>query len=618
MCGISGSITNNPLEPDFIKRIHRIQLHRGPDGNGETWYDAQNFQSVTLLHQRLAIVDVKHGVQPMEDVDGKLSIVFNGEIFNHEKLKELLLGKGYVFKTDHSDTEVLLCAYKEYGAEMLNMLNGMFAFVIYDKGKQELFAARDRVGIKPLYYASVNDEFFFASELKTLLLGYGIEREIDRQSFVNYLSYQFIPAPRTIIKGVNKLQAAHYLIYDIRTSKTTVQKYWDISFSAIKPCKGDVYKRIFDQVKKSVKLWSRGDVDASVSLSGGLDSSIIASLMSKENQFKVGVKSFSLGFEQQDLSIDELPIARTVADQIGSEHYECLISSDNVIKELDKMVYHLDEPYGGGVPSWFVYQLMNGKTKVTLTGTGGDELFGNYRKFLIYESSLFKKAFFLYRHCSRSFLRCIKSFILYPNAFFYHKFFNFSDIKKLVIDCDDVDSPDLILEKNIKNSDTKDPRNFVPYVDFKMQLPEEFLHVTDRFSMAFSIEARTPFLDHELINLIMHLSTEVRTKASDPKYLLKDIFSTILPKEVLNSPKRGFIVPKSQWIREELKDLLDDLFSSDFIREQGIFNSNIYDVYIRPHMLEECDNGEKIWTLLMFQLWYKNFILEGGYSKDAG
>jgi len=300
VCGISGSVTNKPLGSQRIKRIHQVQFHRGPDGNGEKTYETENFKNVTLLHQRLAIVDIKYGSQPMEDASGELSIVFNGEIFNQEQLKELLLSKGYVFKTDHSDTEVLLYAYKEFGAEMLGMLNGMFAFVIYDKAKQELFAARDRVGIKPLYFTSLGDEFFFASELKTLLIGHNIERKIDRQSLVNYLSYQFVPAPRTIIKDVNTLEAAHYLIYDIRTSKITINKYWDISFVTSKSKKKDLHKMIFSQIKQSVRLWSKGDVNVSVSLSGGLDSSIIATLMSEKDRLET-VISWVLDNEDDSL-----------------------------------------------------------------------------------------------------------------------------------------------------------------------------------------------------------------------------------------------------------------------------------------------------------------------------
>jgi len=610
MCGISGSVTNAPLTQGLIEKIHQLQHHRGPDGMGEAEYITPNSQIITLLHQRLAIIDLEYGVQPMEDVEESLSIIFNGEIFNHAELRESLLNKGHKFKTDHSDTEVLLQAYKEYGVSMLNMLNGMFAFAIYDKAKQFLFLARDRTGIKPLYYTLRDGEFFLSSELKTLLFGYGVERKIDKQSLVNYLSYQFIPAPNTIIQDVYKLEAAHYLIYDIATSKIAIEKYWDISFNGDNYKEESVFKKVFNQVRRSVELWSKSDVGLSLSLSSGIDSSILAALIPKNSSTNHKNKTFSLGFKQKSLLIDETDIAKMTAKRIESDHHECLISSDDFIRDLDKMIYHLDEPYAGGLPSWFVYKLMHGKTKVALTGTGGDELFGNYRKFLIYESNIFRKVFFIIKKCNKSFLSCIKNALLYPNSIFYHKFFNFSEIKRVIKGYENIDSPDSILENKIVHSNTKDPRNFIPYVDFKMQLPEEFLHMTDRFSMAFSIEARTPLLDHNLIELVMNIPSKYRTDPSDPKRILKKVFFNFLSKDVLNSPKKGFVVPKSQWIRADLKGLVNDVFNAEFIKEQGIFNDKIYERYIKPHMTGKYDNSEKIWTLLMFQLWYKKFILE--------
>jgi asparagine synthase (glutamine-hydrolysing) len=607
MCGISGGVTNAPLSSEIIDKVHQIQFHRGPDSNGQEKYQCLNSQTLTMLHQRLAIIDINHGQQPMEDKEGSISIVFNGEIFNHNELRSELQDKGYLFKTDHSDTEVLIFLYKEFGKDMLEMLNGMFAFAIYDKEKEIIFLARDRVGIKPLYFSSQGNEFFFASELKTLILGFGLKKEVNIQSLANYLSFQFIPAPHTIIKNIFKLKPAHFAIYDIRKSKLNVQKYWDLSFKQLTMNKQDIKNRIFEQFKKSIKLWSMADVKSAISLSGGLDSSIIAHFMPKISNTKLN--SFSLGFKDNNPLIDELPLAREMAKKIQSQHHEFEISANDVLDDLNQMAYFLDEPYAGGLPSWFIYKAMSGKVKVAFTGTGGDELFGNYNKFSIYESNYLRKSYYLLKRSNKNFWSAILDLKKYPKAAFYHKFFHNHEILNMLNKDGMISTPDAILENEIKNSQTNDARNFIPYVDFKMQLPEEFLHMTDRFSMAFSIEARTPLLDHKLIELVMSVSSSIRTKKNQPKYLLKEIFSKVLPINILNASKKGFVLPQSEWIKNELKELIDDLLGDEFIKKQGIFNTGIHDQYVRPHLMGECDNTQKIWTLVMFQLWYKNYLV---------
>jgi asparagine synthase (glutamine-hydrolysing) len=602
MCGISGSVTNRVLPQSTVDKVHKIQHHRGPDGKGTKQYKTMDFKHITLLHQRLSIIDIEGGSQPMEDTKKTLSIVFNGEIFNHEDLKKDLLKKNYTFETDHSDTEVLLYMYKEYGKEMLSKLNGMFAFVIYDKENEVLFIARDRTGIKPLYYSMQGVEFYFASELKTML-EYGLKRELDMQSVANYLSFQFIPAPATIFKGMKKLESAHYATYDIKTTKFTIKKYWDISFNEVKKSKSEIKKDLFEQLEKSIKLWSKSDVKTAVSLSGGVDSTTIISLM------KGKLNSFSLGFKDATPELDELDLAKIVADKVDSVHHEYLIEVKDVLDELDNMVYHLDEPYAGGLPSWFIYKAMKGKVKVAFSGTGGDELFGNYNKHIVYKDHLAKNIYRFYNRNKGNLCAQIVNYVKYPKATFYHKFFNYSEIKNL-LKIQTFTSPDKYIEEKIENSKTVDARNFVPYVDFKMQLPEEFLQMTDRFSMAFSIEARTPMLDHNLIKLVMSIPSDIRTKEEDPKYLLKEVVSELLPSEILTASKKGFVIPQGKWIRTELKELVEELLGEAYLKKQAIFNPNIYELYVKPHMEGENGMVQKVWTLLMFQLWYKKFIEE--------
>ena len=604
MCGVIGSITNSKLTSSCINELHNMQKHRGPDGTGEYVNLTPSKKVVTLLHQRLSIIDLDDGKQPMSDSLEDITIVYNGEIFNHLELRKDLLRKGYEFSTNHSDTEVLINLYKEYKEKMLTYLNGMFAFVIYDKNNDLLFGARDRAGIKPLYFSNHNNEFYFSSELKTLLK-FGIKRDIDLQSLSNYLSFQFTPAPRTIFKGILKLEAGHCFFYDINKAFFKTRKYWTLSFfDKIKSEKEWQYD-ISSQLKDSVKLWSLSDVEVGVSLSGGLDSSAIVALYSSNNDRKV--KTFSLGFEGDIANLDERGLARLVSKKYNTEHFEFVLTEKTLLNELEGMVYHLDEPYAGGLPSWYIYKMMKGQVKVALTGTGGDELFGNYNKAAVYEASILQKFKVFYTQGRGNYKNAFKSFIRYPNGFFYHKYFHGFEIQEVLKEKIFI-KPEEYLEKIFVKSNQTDYRNIVPYVDFNMQLPEEFLSATDRFSMAHSIEARTPFLDPKMIDLVMSIPPKMRMKFSDPKYLLRNSIKELLPKELLSTPKKGFVVPQAKWIRTILREKIEYLLGEQYISKQGIFNKSIYTNIIVPHMNGTKDYNVKIWTLFMFQLWYMKFM----------
>ena len=386
MCGIVGCITINKISNDKIDKLNNLQYHRGPDGNG-TYTEQIDKKNLTLLHQRLSIIDLSDGSQPMLDSKKELIIVFNGEIFNHMELKTKLKDKGYEFLTDHSDTEVLLYMYKEYKENMLDYLNGMFAFVIFDKKNKQLFGARDRTGIKPLYYSVKDKEFYFASELKTLL-EFGLKKEIDFQSLSNYLSFQFVPSPKTIFKNISKLEAGNYFIFDIKNTKLDIRRFYKIEFNKTIKNEKDATAKIQKQFRDSINLWSMSDVEVGASLSGGLDSSAIVAMYSKISEKKI--KTYSLGFEGNLKSLDERKYAKLVSEKYNTNHHEFVLTEDKLLSELDDMIYHLDEPYAGGLPSWYVYKMMKNDIKVSLTGTGGDELFGNYNKSLVYNSSLRK------------------------------------------------------------------------------------------------------------------------------------------------------------------------------------------------------------------------------------
>ncbi len=602
MCGIIGSITFNKLSNDMINTLHQIQFHRGPDGNGIYESKLDN-KYISFLHQRLSIIDIGGGIQPMIDSKKELIIVFNGEIFNHNELRSKLLKKGYVFLTDHSDTEVLLYMYKEYKEKMLQYLNGMFSFVIYDKNNEHLFGARDREGIKPLYYTLQDEEFYFASELKTLL-EFGLKKEIDFQSLSNYLSFQFIPAPKTIFRDISKLEAGHYFIYDIKNNSLEIKKYWQIKFENKIFTEQEAISKIQKQLRDSIELWSISDVEVGASLSGGLDSSAIVAIYSKMSDKKI--KTFSLGFEGNLVNLDERKYAKLVSDKYNTEHHEFVLTESKLLSELNDMIYHLDEPYAGGLPSWYVYKMMKNDIKVALTGTGGDELFGNYNKSFIYDSPLRQLKRFI-DFSKENFTGALRNYIKYPKGFFYHRYFKGFEIDDIILK-DNLIKPEKIIECMILDSKEKDFRNIVPFIDFQMQLPEEFLHVTDRFSMAHSIEARVPFLDHKMINLVMSIDSSIRMKYRDPKYLLKESIKELIPNQLLHKPKTGFIVPEAQWIRSILRDKVEYFLGEEYLVKQNIFNKNIYKKYVIPHMNRTKDNHWQIWTILMFQLWYNKYM----------
>ncbi|WP_108063733.1 asparagine synthase (glutamine-hydrolyzing) [Poseidonibacter lekithochrous] len=602
MCGFIGSITKNKLSDTFIEELNNLQHHRGPDGNS-FYRDSLKENHITLLHQRLSIIDLADGSQPMINMDKDTIIVFNGEIFNHQELRRDLISKGYEFSTNHSDTEVLLYMYTEYKEKMLLQLNGMFSFIIYDKNNNQLFGARDRTGIKPLYYSFENNQFYFASELKTLLK-FGLKKEINLQSVSDYLSFQFVPAPNTIFKNINKLESANYFIFNIEKNHLNIKKYWDLDFSEKITDKKEAILRIREQFSSSVKLWSLSDVEVGASLSGGLDSTSIVANYSKFSENRI--KTYTLGFEGNLKNLDERKYANLVAKKYNTQHSEFILTEKKLLNELDDMIYHLDEPYAGGLPSWYIYKMMKGDVKVALTGSGGDELFGNYNKSLIYNSKLIKLKKVLSSVKGNGFT-AMRNYIKYPKGFFYHKYFRGDEINNILL-TNGFRNPEKIIENLIVDSSESDYKNIVPYIDFKMQLPEEFLNMTDKFSMAHSIEARVPFLDPNMIKLVMSIDSNIRIKHNDPKYLLKESFKDLIPSELINKPKSGFIVPEAEWIKTILKDKVEYFLGEEYLIKQNIFNKNIYKEYVIPHMKGNKDNHWQIWTLLMFQLWYEQFM----------
>jgi len=573
MCGIAG--VAGSWDDALLARLGASLRHRGPDGGGVVT-DGE----VALVARRLAIIDLEGGEQPMTSPSGRSTIVFNGEIFNAPELRRRLEASRRPFATDHSDTEVVLALWEERGDAALHELNGMFAFALLDRERRELVLARDRLGIKPLYYT--DEPFAFASELRTLLHVPGVERELDRESLFHYLSLRFVPGERSIFRAVRRLPPGHLLRYDLKTGTRTTARWWQLEFRRDETAP----ERLRDELSAAVRRWTLSDVPVAVSLSGGLDSGAVAALLAQSGAH---VRTYSVGFGGGD---DELSLAGELSRRWGTEHREIVVVPDELLDHLLEMVWSLDEPYGGGLPSWFVYRFMSEDVKVGLTGTGGDELFGNYRRFVPFE---------------RARLRRLRGADV--RRYHFEPSYYFSDEEKRTLG---VGGPDTaaLLQHVYDESGSRSARDSVLYLDASTQLPDEFLHVTDRFSMAWSLEARTPFLDHELVELVASIPPELRTDRDDPKRLLRESVADLLTPSHLGAPKRGFVFPLAQWLRGELRPLAERLLDDQHLRRQAIFEPGLAARYLEPHLAGRRDESERLWPLLMFQLWHLLYVEE--------
>jgi len=589
MCGIVG--IHGDQEPAWIEAMNGFMAHRGPDDGGVATFPKDH---LALAMQRLAIIDTDGGRQPMATADGRYTIIFNGEIFNAPDLRKELEAHGIGFVSNHSDTEVVLQCYALEGASMLSRLNGMFALAIYDRAKKILFCARDRFGIKPLYYHAGGTHFAFASELKSLMALPFVDREIDGESLYHYVSLMFVPGPVSIMKALRKLPPAHFLRYDLTTCKLEITRWWRARFGTERPTPAEAATRIRESLAKAVDRWTLSDVPVACSLSGGLDSSSIAALLAEREQ---GVRTYSVGFSgagEEDWN--ELPLARELARKIGAVHHEVVIDPESLIEDLPKMAWHLDEPYGGGLPSWTVFKFMSEEVKVGLTGIGGDEIFGDYLRWRHFEGRLLPA------------LRTRKRFA--REYFDRHYYMSDSEKRRAVLEphmLPEWDTADLLYEK-FNEASGPSVRDGITRMDMETQLAEEFLLMTDRLSMAHSLEVRTPFLDHEFVETIFAMAAGLRTGFRPYKRLLRDALAPLLPKSFLEAPKKGFVIPLKLWLKGPLRDMAGDLLSPARLSDQGYFRADFHQRYVSPHINGQIDNTNLVWGALMFQLWHQEYI----------
>ena len=604
MCGITGII--NPKGKEDIEKMTRVILHRGPDDEG---YFSDQY--IALGMRRLSIIDLARGKQPVTSTDGRFLIFFNGEIYNYKEIKKEL--SDYEFKTE-SDTEVILAGYLKWGTDVLPRLRGMFAFCIYDTKDNKIFIARDFFGIKPLYYLKKGDDIIaFSSEIKSFLTLSDFKPEVNDTAVFNYLSFQYNPLAETFFKNVFKLPPAHYMLIDAKLGKVEIKKYWQFEFKQDNALdEGKTAGQILDVMKDSVAHHMIADVPVGSFLSGGIDSSIIATLMQKIRG-DTRIKTFTVGFE----SISEGKEARETSEPLGTDHTEISIGADEYFKSLPQVVWHFDEPVAdpSALGLYFLAREARKQVKVVLSGEGSDELFGGYniylepfarRKILWIPRFILKfiaKSPFRGRnYARRALLRLEDRYI--GNA----SIFNEKEVEKLWEGSMSRLNLDSLYERVTDLSDSTK----MQYIDLNTWLVGDILAKADKMTMAHSLELRVPFLDTKVAHLAATLPDRFKWRGSVTKYLLREAFKKVLPESTRNRKKLGFPTPIRDWFTPDRKDIYKTILENSYIKSHMDVRYIVQ--IINDHTAKKSDNSRKIYLLLMLAIWYNIFILHERHS----
>jgi asparagine synthase (glutamine-hydrolysing) len=633
MCGIVGFVTSRVQNiPDYgvLRDMRESLIHRGPDDAGEYIRTIdQRGPFVFLGHRRLSIIDLGTGHQPLCNEDETVWVVFNGEIYNFGELRTRLEDLGHRFKTN-SDTEVIVHAYEEYKDDCFRYLNGMFAVGIWDEKQNRMVLARDRLGKKPLYYSFINGTLLFASELKAIMLSPAFPRKVDPVSLMKYLFFEFIPCPHTIFKDAKKIPAASYLVWDKKGIE--VGQYWspfDRQNGEEKLSEAEAELRMMELLKESVKRRLISDVPLGVFLSGGIDSSTVAALAQKEVSGKI--KTFSIGFE--DPSFDESRYATLASKYIGTEHHEQMMMPADLLNIVPTLPDILDEPMADAsiLPTYLLSKFTRGYVTVALGGDGGDELFAGYPTYLAHKLAtqydrylgLLHPAINLFGNLlpvsddNISFDFKVKKFLSgigYPDGIrnsVWLGSFLFSENEKVLSEeiHGQFNRNQLVEEISLyeRQYPYDDRITRLQYLDLKLYFQESILVKVDRASMACSLEVRAPFLDHGLVEFVMGLPSEWKLKGFTSKYILKKSMRHWLPDEIIQRKKKGFGVPIAKWVKMELKELFEDLLSSDRIRREGYLNPEYVTHLLQEHLVNKRDNRKQLWTLLVWELWVNRY-----------
>lgn len=629
MCGICGKINFSwePVSEELIRRMAATLIHRGPDDAGI--YTEGN---AGLGHRRLSIIDLSPmGRQPMCNEYRSMWIVFNGEIYNFLSVREELIKKGHLFHSN-SDTEVILHLYEEEGPDCVNKLRGMFAFAIWNERDKTLFLARDRIGKKPLFYYHDDDRLIFASEIKAILQDETVARRPDFIAIHHYLTYQYVPSPFSAFEGIKKLPPAHYLI--ARDGQIEIKRYWKLSYVPKHAMsRNDLKAEIIERLKEAVKIRMISEVPLGAFLSGGIDSSAVVALMSGLTNSPV--KTFSIGFREQPFN--ELGYAQMISRKYDTDHTEFIVEP-NAVDILPKLVWHYNEPFAdsSAIPTYYVSKLAREFVTVALNGDGGDENFAGYGRYpanyvagLIRRilpvpvANAFSRIVNVLPHGSRpdgiiwAAKRFLQEYNREPELRNAHWLCHFpTGMKKQLYTRDfskkmqGTDSFDLLLHQ-FRDSDAETFLDRSLYADTMMYLPDDLLVKVDVASMANSLEARSPFLDHQFMEFVARIPAELKLKRTTTKFILKESLKGILPDKVLFRKKMGFGVPIDRWFRNELKEMAYDTLLGKRCVGRGYFKKTFIKRILKEHSSGAWNWQHHIWNLLMLELWHREFIDEG-------
>lgn len=645
MCGITGivNLDGSPVDKNVLKKMTDSISHRGPDDEGfylnhistkgalpfGKFHEDSTSQvqqpTVALGHRRLSIIDISTGQQPQANEDYSVWIVFNGEIYNYLDLKKELISRGHTFRTN-SDTEAIIHAYEEWSVECPKKLRGMFAFAIWDKKLNRLFMARDRLGIKPLYYYQSNGTLIFGSEIKTILANSGVLRDLNLQALYDYFSLLYVPAPKTIFNNMYKLPAGHSLTFD--EGELKIKQFWDLKFNQRVLSETDWCEKVIEKLKESVDIRLMSEVPLGAFLSGGVDSSAIVALMSE--LVTAPIKTSSIGFSEKKLN--ELPYANQVAKLFNTEHHTQIITP-NAVDVLDKLVWFFDEPFAdsSAVPTYYVSEAARQKVIVCLSGDGGDENFAGYRRYYfdvmenkmrdIFPKSIRKNIFGslaavypkldwapqVFR--AKTFL---KNIAMSPEEGFFNSMSWFNDIRDRLINKDQHKqladySPLSVFQQHFQNA-PKDPLLAIQYVDIKTYLVDDILTKVDRASMAHSLEVRVPLLDHEFMEMAAQIPPGLKLKAKEGKYLFKKALEKKLPKDILYRSKMGFSIPLSQWFKNELKPVFEDtVLDANALSNKYLDPGTVKQLW-NEHQSGSRERSAELWSILFFEKWLRQWL----------
>jgi asparagine synthase (glutamine-hydrolysing) len=623
MCGICGFVANgagNALGREHLQRMTDALIHRGPDEEGMYLQDR-----IGLGCRRLSIIDVAGGHQPIANEDGTIRVVLNGELFNYRELRAVLVSRGHRFATA-SDTEVIVHLYEEAGAECIARLRGMFAFAVWDSRRGILLLGRDRLGIKPLYYTEQGGRLVFASEIKSLLAALPGSRELNPHAVDDYMSLGYIPGAHTVFASIHRLPPAHVLQWQDGHSR--LHQYWTLEYAVTPPPMREATERLRALLEDAVRAWMISDVPVGAFLSGGVDSSTVTALMCRVSNTRV--KTFSIGFAEPDY--DELRYARQIAARYDTDHHELVVDADQAAL-LPELVWYLDEPFAddSAIPTFLVSRLARASVKVALSGDGGDELFGGYTwttrdQFRRWYGWVPRPLRHLLEHAvlngevppyARGWLDRLRRGLRDAASSMEDGYLRRITVARQFKDT--LYTPDFraslgrydgvaTVRALLEAAEVKDARERMLYVDQRLYLPDDILFKVDRMSMANSLEARTPLLDHPLVEFAAALPYDLKVRGLTSKYLLKRAVRDLLPPPLLRQRKQGFSMPVGRWLRGDLGTTARALLLGHDAERRGLWNPDFVRWMLDEHQAGRHDFGRRLWSLLVFEVWARLYL----------